>query len=55
MLQALFQSAQHLYLTKKEGSGSEFIHLTKGCGSGKPKNIRIRIPNTGQQCFKTVL
>ncbi len=42
-LQALFQSAQHLY-EKREGSGS--IPLTNGSGgSGRPKNIRIRIPN----------
>ncbi len=37
-LQALFQSAQHIY-EKKEGSGS--VHLTNGSGSGRP------IPNTG--------
>jgi hypothetical protein len=37
VLQALFQSAQHIY-EKWEGSGS---------GSGRPQNMRIRIPNTG--------
>ncbi len=36
ILQALFQSAQ----------GSVSIYLTKGSGSGMPKNMRIRIPNT---------
>jgi hypothetical protein len=36
-LQALFQSAQHLY-EKREGPGSE-----------TPKNIRIRIPNTANK------
>jgi hypothetical protein len=38
ILQALFQSAQHLY-EKKEGSGS--VPLTNG--SRKPKNISLRI------------
>ncbi len=33
ILQALFQSAQHLY-EKREGSGS--ITLTNGSGSGRP-------------------
>jgi len=41
-LQALFQSAQHLY-EKKEGSGARSVHLTRS-GSWRPKNIRI--PNT---------
>ncbi len=49
ILQALFQSAQHLY-EKREGSGSRSIPLTNG--SGRPKNIRIRvrirIPNTAE-------
>jgi hypothetical protein len=51
-LQALFQSAQHIY-EKRAGSGSGSIHLTNGSGSGRPKNMRvlrirfrIRIPNT---------
>ncbi len=42
ILQALFQSAQHLY-EKREGSRS----LTNG--SGRPKNMRIRIPNTAHR------
>jgi hypothetical protein len=42
-LQAIFQSAQHLY-EKREGSGSGTIPLTNG--SGWPRNMRIRIPNT---------
>ncbi len=50
-MQALFQSAQHIY-EKREGSGS--VPLTKGSGSGRPKNMRIlriwfRIPHTGIQ------
>ncbi len=40
LLQALFQSAQHLY-EKREGSGSRSIPLTNGSGSGRPKNMRI--------------
>ncbi len=40
-----FQSAQHLY-EKREGSGAGSVPLTNGSGSGRPKNIRIRIPNT---------
>jgi hypothetical protein len=45
---ALFQSAHHLYEKRREGSiaGSGSIHLTNGSWSGKPKNMRIRIPNT---------
>jgi hypothetical protein len=47
ILQALFQSAQHLY-EEREGSrdvaGS--APLTNRSGSGTAKNIRIRIPNT---------
>ncbi len=66
ILQALFQSAQHIY-EKREGSGSG--PLTNGSGSGRPKNMRgskqerilwiqfgIRIPNTGftrQKYWKT--
>jgi hypothetical protein len=49
ILQALFQSAQHLY-EKREGSGSIPILLTTESGSWRPKNmrlLRIRIPNTG--------
>jgi hypothetical protein len=54
-MQALFQSAQHLY-RKREGSesgaGSRSTPLTNGSGSGSgmPKNmqiLRIWIPNTG--------
>jgi hypothetical protein len=49
ILQALFQAAQHLY-EKREGSGavSGSIPLINGSGSGsgRPKNMRIRIPNT---------
>jgi hypothetical protein len=48
ILQALFQSAQHIY-EKREGSGSGFVPLTNGSGSGRPKNmriLRIRILNT---------
>jgi hypothetical protein len=46
-LHALFQSVQHLY-EKREGSGSGagFVPLTNGPGSGRPKNMWIRIPNT---------
>jgi hypothetical protein len=47
ILQALIQSAQHLYEERKDldplASGS-------GSGSGRPKDmriLRIRIPNTG--------
>ncbi len=43
ILQVLFQSAQHIY-EKREGSGSGAVPLTNG--SGRHKNIRIRIPNT---------
>jgi hypothetical protein len=41
-LQALFQSAQHIY-EKREGSGSGSVSLTNGSGSGsgRPQNIRI--------------
>jgi hypothetical protein len=28
------------------GSGSGSVPLTNGAGSGRPKNMRIRIPNT---------
>jgi hypothetical protein len=53
ILQALFQSAQHIY-EKREGSGagsgsgasSGSVPLTNGSGSGKPKNMRVlRIRN----------
>ncbi len=47
MLQALAQSAQHIY-EKKEGSGSGSVPLTNGSGSGRPQNMRIRIPNTSK-------
>jgi hypothetical protein len=42
ILQAFFQSAQHLY-EKREGSGSS--PLTNGSRSWRPKNIRIQIHN----------
>ncbi len=48
ILQALFQSAQHIY-KKREGSGARSVPLTNGSESGRPKNmriLRIRIPNT---------
>jgi hypothetical protein len=47
ILQALFQSAQHLY-EKREGSrsGAGSVPLANGSGSGRPKNIRIWIPKT---------
>jgi hypothetical protein len=51
ILQALFQSAQHIY-EKREGSGagSGSVRLSNGSVSGsiRPKNMRIRsrIPNT---------
>jgi hypothetical protein len=32
-----------------EGSGSESIALTNGSGSGRPKNMWIRIRNTGME------
>jgi hypothetical protein len=53
-LQALFQSAQHLY-EKREGSGSDPIPLTNGSRSGGPKTCGsgsptlCRIPDT-QNC-----
>ncbi len=51
-LQALFQSAQHLYEKReRSGTGSGSIPLTKGSGSGRPKNMQIRIPNTGNRVF----
>jgi hypothetical protein len=51
-LQALFQSAQHIY-EKREGSGagSGSAPLTNGSGSGRPKIMRIRIPNTGPDSY----
>ena len=45
ILQALFQSAQHL-CEKREGSGPGSIPLANVSGSWRRKNIRIRIPNT---------
>jgi hypothetical protein len=55
-LQAIFLSAQHIY-EKREGSGSgtRSIPLTHGSGSGRPKNMWIRIrfriciPNTANK------
>jgi hypothetical protein len=44
-LQALFQSAQHLF-EKREGSGPGSVPLTNRNGSGRPKNMRSRISNT---------
>ncbi len=44
ILQALCQSAQHIY-EKREGSRS--VPLTNGTGSVRPKDMRIRRPNTG--------
>jgi hypothetical protein len=42
ILQALFQSTQHLY-EKREASGAGYgsVPLTNGSGSGRPKNMRI--------------
>jgi hypothetical protein len=57
ILQALFQSAQHIY-EKREGSGARSAPLTNGSGSGRPKNMRIlrvrirfriRIPSTARK------
>ncbi len=47
ILQAIFQSAQHLY-EKKDGSGSVPLSNGSESGSWRPKNIRIqiRIPST---------
>ncbi len=42
-LSALFQSAQHIY-ENWEGSGAGAVLW--GSGSGRPKNMRIRTPNT---------
>ena len=53
---ALYQSAQHIY-EKREGSGAGCgseagsVPLTNGSGSGRHKNMRIRIPNTGFLCY----
>jgi hypothetical protein len=46
-LQAVFQSAQHLYEKREDPDPDP---LTNGFGSGRPKNmrIRIRISNTGK-------
>jgi hypothetical protein len=43
-MQALSQSAQHIY-EKREGSGAGSVPLTNRSGSGRPINMRIRIPN----------
>ncbi len=43
---ALFQSAQHIS-EKREGSGSVPLTNRSRSGSRRPKNMRIRIPNTG--------
>ncbi len=32
---------------ERSGGGSGSVHLTNGSGSWRPKNMRIRIPNTG--------
>jgi hypothetical protein len=51
----LFQSTQYFY-EKREGYGSGSLSLvTKGskCGSWRPQNIRIRIPNTGVRTIQT--
>jgi hypothetical protein len=54
VLQAIFQSAQHLY-EKREGSGAESVPLTNEFGSGRPKNMRIRIPNTDRNVILGLL
>jgi hypothetical protein len=46
-LQALFQSAQHLY-EKRDGSGS--VLQTNGSGSGRPKNMPILPDPDPQHC-----
>ncbi len=48
-MQALFQSAQHLS-EKREGSGAGYTPLTNGPGFGRPKNMRIRLPNIVTYC-----
>ncbi len=52
ILQELFQSSQHIYEKRegsgaRSGSGSRAVPLNTGSGSGRPKNMRIQIPNTG--------
>jgi hypothetical protein len=50
ILQSLFQSAQHFYEKRRgPGSGSVLVTNGSGCGSGRPKNIRIRIWNIIQK------
>ncbi len=39
-------SPLNTFIRKREGSGSGSVPLTNGSGSGRPKNMRIRIPNT---------
>jgi hypothetical protein len=36
---------------KRKGFGSGSVLVTNGCGSGRPKNIRIRIRNTGANFY----
>ncbi len=50
------QSAPHIY-EKKEGSGarSGSIPPTNGSRSGRPKNMRIRIPNTARNYAKKTI
>ncbi len=45
IMQPIYQFAHHFY-EKKEGSGSVRVTNRSGCGSGRPKNIWIRIRNT---------
>jgi hypothetical protein len=42
------------FMRKREGSGAGSIPLTCGSGSGRPINMRIRIPNTGLTLLKRV-
>ncbi len=44
-LQALFQCTQ-LNTFMRKGRNRKSVHLANGSGSGSPKNIQIRIPNT---------
>jgi hypothetical protein len=50
-LQAFFYSAQHLY-EKREGAGAGSGPLNNGSGSGRLKDMRIRIPNNGVYSIK---
>jgi hypothetical protein len=43
------------FYEKREGSGSVMVIYGFGCGSGRPKNIRIRIPNTVHKELNTVI